>query len=67
MGYGYIQNTALKDSTYLVPVEAEACARDNVMKGRGGGFYIECQMFSLASFDLNKLEMQEREKILEPL
>ncbi len=29
--------------------------------------YIECQMFSLASFDLNKLEMQEREKILEPL
>lgn len=36
VGYGYIQNTALKDSTYLVPVEAEACARDNVMKGRGG-------------------------------
>lgn len=32
-----IQNTVLKDSTYSVPVEAEACGRDNVMKGRGGG------------------------------
>lgn len=28
-----IQNTGLKDATYLVLFEAEACGRDNVMKG----------------------------------
>lgn len=28
-----IQNTGLKDGTYLVLFEAEACGRDNVMKG----------------------------------
>lgn len=32
-----IQKTVLKDGTYSVLVEAEACGRDNVMKGRGGG------------------------------